>query len=902
MARNVSNEFKNVIANGGPFYAYAEILLQDGTQLTITSEDDLLVDGNEIQESGGDGFPLGVALSRTLNMSIDNTDDRYSDYDFYYARITMYTEIDLSSGGVERLKEGTFTVTEPVSPGDEIDFTAYDDMYKAAKIYVPKVSFPATALDVLHDVCSQCDINLGSATFLNSDFQIPSIPENLTCRQVIGYIAMIAVGNAVFDENNRLLIKSYNFSLIESFPIISGGKYDEEIDETISGGVLTDDMQNVMTGGEFGDESEMAVLSEFSSDPEISTDDVVITGIRMESLDSDIDEVYVYGTEDYALTVQNELVSGKEQELIQMIGDRVIGVSIRPFSGKFFPNPSIQFMDFVFLVDRKSNTYTTFIANNTFSYLKDSEYSNELESPIRNNSQYYSEITEVYRKAREEAQKQKSEWEKAMEELSDRVNNSSGLYMTSEEQPDGSSIYYMHDKPTLEESMIVWKMTAEAMAVSTDGGKTYNAGLTVDGTLIANIMNTIGINFDWGVGGSLVIKDSDGNINFMADANTGQVYISPSALGYDEDKDLILNGNFEDGSSENWTFNTGKIVRSGTIYCANLSYSDSFVGSRPILQQSLKNAIPGTYRLSFRARLVANTEGATIRTTLGKSYEHSFTGFTQAFKDFTYDFQITKENIVAGSINLTFQNTSDSYCEIYVTGIMLYPPLVESLKNNISITAEGLSAEIERAKSAEESLSTNLSLTAEGLSLEIERATGEEEVLRSSIEANAQQIKLKVSAGDVESIIEQNADSIRLKAGKISWESTYSSMTENGQLTCTSAEIKGIFRSEQKNSWGTEYIQIRDAIISGGVDSAEYGLLDLAAQYGDGVKHVSLSCLEGTVNVRGKTLSFETVDNTGEIILGGKVSCIYGFNGLLAVNANMNYTIKVEGGIITGWY
>ena len=877
MARNVSNEFKNVIQNGGPFYGYAEVLLHDGTQLTITSEDDLLVDGNEIQESGGDGFPLGVALSRTLNMSIDNTDDRYSDYDFYYARITMYTEIDLSSGGVERLKEGTFTVTEPVSPGDEIDFAAYDDMYKAAKTYVPKVSFPATALAVLQDVCSQCDINLGSAPFLNSDFQIPSIPDNLTCRQVIGYIAMIAAGNAVFDENNRLLIKSYNFSLIESFSIISGGKYDEEIDETISGGVLTDDIQNVVTGGEFGDESEMAVLSEFSSDPEISTDDVIITGIRMESLDSDSDEVYVYGTEDYALTVKNELVSGKEQELIQMIGDRIIGASIRPFSGKFFPNPSIQFMDFVFLADRKSNTYTTFIANNTFSYLNDSEYSNELESPLRNNSQYYSEITEVYRKAREEAQKQKSEWEKAMEELSDRVNNSSGLYMTSEEQPDDSSIYYMHDKPTLEESMIVWKMTAEAMAVSSDGGKTYNAGLTVDGTLIANIMNTIGINFDWGVGGSLVIKDSDGNINFMADANTGRVYISPSALGYDEDKDLILNGNFEDGSSENWTFNTGKIVRSGTIYCANLSYSDSSVESRPILQQSLKNAIPGTYRLSFMARLVANTEGATIRTTLGKNYEHSFAGFTQAFKDFTYDFQITEENIVSGSINLTFQNTSDSYCEIYVTGIMLYPPLVESLKNNISITADGLSAEIERA-------------------------IGEEEVLRSSIEANAQQIKLKVSAGDVESIIEQNADSIRLKAGKISWESTYSSMTENGQLTCTSAEIKGIFRSEQKNSWGTEYMQIRDAIISGGVDSAEYGLLDLAAQYGDGVKHVSLSCQKGTVNVLGKTLSFETVDNTGKIILGGKVNCIYGFNGDLAVNANMDYTIKVEGGIITGWY
>lgn len=41
------------------------------------------------------------------------------------------------------------------------------------------------------------------------------------------------------------------------------------------------------------------------------------------------------------------------------------------------------------------------------------------------------------------------------------------------------------------------------------------------------------------------------------------------------------------------------------------------------------------------------------------------------------------------------------------------------------------------------------------------------------------------------SVIEQNADSIRLKADKISWQSTYSSMTENGVLTCTGANISG---------------------------------------------------------------------------------------------------------------
>lgn len=48
----------------------------------------------------------------------------------------------------------------------------------------------------------------------------------------------------------------------------------------------------------------------------------------------------------------------------------------------------------------------------------------------------------------------------------------------------------------------------------------------------------------------------------------------------------------------------------------------------------------------------------------------------------------------------------------------------------------------------------------------------------------------------VNSLIEQKADSIRLKADRISWESTYSSMTAWGTLTCENATIKGTLYSE----------------------------------------------------------------------------------------------------------
>ena len=57
-------------------------------------------------------------------------------------------------------------------------------------------------------------------------------------------------------------------------------------------------------------------------------------------------------------------------------------------------------------------------------------------------------------------------------------------------------------------------------------------------------------------------------------------------------------------------------------------------------------------------------------------------------------------------------------------------------------------------------------------------------------------ISLKVTKDEVNSLIEQSAESIRLKASKISWQSTYSSMSENGVLKCTNAELKGTLKLE----------------------------------------------------------------------------------------------------------
>lgn len=146
-----------------------------------------------------------------------------------------------------------------------------------------------------------------------------------------------------------------------------------------------------------------------------------------------------------------------------------------------------------------------------------------------------------------------------------------------------------------------------------------------------------------------------------------------------------------------------------------------------------------------------------------------------------------------------------------------------TLSNSIRATADGLSAEITRAKGAEGTLTTSLKATADGLSSEVTRAKSAESSLSSRITQTANEISSKVSSGEVESIISQKADSIRLKASKISWSSTYSSMSEDGTLRCSDAELTGTLLCGQKRS-GYQWIKMEsDGEIRGGYGTSETG-------------------------------------------------------------------------------
>ena len=118
----------------------------------------------------------------------------------------------------------------------------------------------------------------------------------------------------------------------------------------------------------------------------VSTDDVVITGIQSEVDDT----TYTSGQEGYMLKLDNQLITGNEQDAVNRIGRLLIGLKFRPFEMDHVAYPFAEFGDLCYVTDRKNNVYQSVITDVDFQFYGYTTIKCTAESPIRNSSAYYS--------------------------------------------------------------------------------------------------------------------------------------------------------------------------------------------------------------------------------------------------------------------------------------------------------------------------------------------------------------------------------------------------------------------------------------------------------------------------------------------------------------------------------
>lgn len=512
--RNVSIEFLNTMEYRRDFYCSAEITFSNGIKKTL-GKGDFTYSGNSVVEgSGSNSFPLGSVVSKQITLSLMNDDDRWSTYDFYNAKISLKTKFDLGSDVTETLNIGSYTVVTPETYGTTVTLTAVDDGYKLDKDYDTNLVFPASLRAAVQDACIQCGVSLLTTTFTNDGFVIKNRPENLTYRQLIGYCAMIAGGNARFDEFNRLKIVTYSNSGVGESGL-DGGYFDSESEDIYESGDSADggsfkpwNTGYQFDGGCFSDLKDIHVLHAFKN-LTVDTDDVVITGVKLTDKNN---REYLYGKGGYVLSLSNVLAYGQEETVAKLIGEKIVGFQFRPFSGDHVAYPLAEFMDIAFLVDRKDNVYKTVLTDVDFNYYGFTTLKCSANSPIRNSSKYYGNEVKAIIKAKKETEDQINEYDKAVRLMTSIMANSMGMFTTIEKTENGGEIIYQHDKPTLSASKIIWKKSEQGFVVSNDGGKTWNAGIDASGNAVVNVLSAIGISFDWAKGGTLTLGGSH-NVN-----------------------------------------------------------------------------------------------------------------------------------------------------------------------------------------------------------------------------------------------------------------------------------------------------------------------------------------------------------------------------------------------------
>lgn len=578
--RKLSNRWKEKVKNGMDvqYLKYADITLTDGTVLNLTSAN-LWQNGMEFEDSvsNDSSFDIGSAIINVLNLSINNFDGEYSDYDFEGAEVICYVGLQienedtselLDSAGeqildstgdtiivhknavIEKTRICTVTVIE--QPEDEtvtIDLTCEDNMRKFDRNYSDsKLKYPATRGQIVRDACEVCGVTLQTTSFDRDDYIVQNRPndEALTFRQVLQWVAQIGCQWMRCDEYGRLCIGWYSSINEEELIINDLGVLKTQDDSNISlelssaNGILSanngtflenDGILRLFATDEKGNVSEIKTTYGFTP----HHTDVVITGVKVTEYSessSDNPQTYMVGTEGYVLGISgNKLIRvGDGQTIASMIAEKCVGMRFRPFESECPTDVALEAGDSLIIVDRNGKIYTSLLTTTTLKPGSGQKIACNAKSAAKNSSTQYSQATQAFVAARNMVKQEKTEREKALEEFGKRIDSATGVYTTVEPQENGSKIFYLHDKPTLAESQAIWKMTSEAWGVSTDGGQTWNGGMTVDGDTIVRILTAVGLNADWINTGAITVKDADKNIIFQVDMDTKTVVIDPDVL------------------------------------------------------------------------------------------------------------------------------------------------------------------------------------------------------------------------------------------------------------------------------------------------------------------------------------------------------------------------------------
>lgn len=541
----------------------------DGTT-TVMTGDDLMMGGVEVTKAStpSGSFDVGGVVVGTARVTLNNLDGRLDDLTFDGAEVAVEVGVELADGGTEWVLVGTYDAVQPESYGATVAVELQDPLGRLDRDFSDVVvGYPCSLAELLSETCTACGVTMASGSFPNSSVRVPAAPSvDCSCADVVGWIGRAAGCFAICDPRGRLAMRWYDG---ESDPIA------------------------------------VTAISSLT----VTLDDVLVTGVRVQASEGTnasgerVDgEASTYGSEGYVLDLgQNPLVAyGGASACASRVGERVVGMHFRPFSASAVGNPLWEPGDPVTVTDSRGVTHGAWLTSFTWRAGAYEQLACDAKPPVRNAGRgRTSDVARAIMRVNDRVAYERTQRELAVASLQRQIDTAGGTYRTEETLPDGSTIIYVHDKPTVAESTVVWKLTAEALGLSTDGGRTYPYGLDVTGTAILDRIYAIGIDADYIRTGSVRGRQSESSW----DLDTGVFEMRKTMEPMDSVDSLVLNG-----TRSQSVVGTGKAVVLDHYYLVALSADSSVDFSKVYLYA---NALSAFNRGHEELQMVSEQDGVT---------------------------------------------------------------------------------------------------------------------------------------------------------------------------------------------------------------------------------------------------------------------------------------------------
>lgn len=457
----VTDLYKNaIVKNDRDFTCDIRIEHSKGT-LNLTDVD--LSQGSltytESSQSG-DEFTIGSTVASDISFTIFNKPE-YEDIQFMGA--TVFVSIGLfvqeamehflQPSQPSRMKGfddkweyvplGRFNIDDVNIKSNTIGLKAMDNMINLDKPYsLSKLSYPATLYQIYTNICSVGDIPIGTLDFPNKDYIVTERPSNdLTLRDVLGYVAELSGTFAKCDRTGRLELKWYEPTDIEISPDI---RYDF-----------------------------------------IPSDYIVqIKGVMASTEDT----TYLVGNEDYAIDLsENPLLQGDYENVLPNIFENIKDITFTPYTSNFKGNPAIQAGDMIVQVDKNGKEYNTLVTKMVYKYRGRSS----LEAKgLPDISKGYKgstnrKLAEIRRKIDVEVGDKLTTLEEQQLQATELIANMLGGYAIKTDDA-----FYIADNEDLSKAMKVWKWGLGGFGYSENGvNGPYTTAVTAEGSIVAELVS-----------------------------------------------------------------------------------------------------------------------------------------------------------------------------------------------------------------------------------------------------------------------------------------------------------------------------------------------------------------------------------------------------------------------------